>query len=375
MRLTKSALAVRLTGLSLPDGWRARLDQHKVERHREKLRRGVVPPPIRLTPAREVVYGFHRIAAAMDESAESIRADIVEYASKAEQEADMLGENLDRLVFTKAEERALLARLVRLEVEMATAKVDAEEDAGEVFPQSADQPQTKGKEANKGGRPKSAERQAIKKVAKQRKRSEDTVERAVREAEAPRDEAPPPPEPVIIPPCLDWFDLPPDGDVEGAARKVQAQVDEADKKLRELRRLLTGLRELGLPNSACDDNEAAYEKLAHLIRRSRPKTACHGCKGGPTRANCFDCSGTGYATTDKAESSVHSELKKRGVEAMVRDRAGGFRPVAGPSLAQSPRTGLGGKKLRLEDPEGNPIVPPDEEPPLPEFSEPADENF
>jgi hypothetical protein len=331
VKLLKS-LSVRIASLNLPGKWRAKLDEENVEGLTAELQAGRLLPPIRIDSGRHVIQGFHRLAAHMATGAKQIRADIVQYDSDEEREVDVLAENLRRRQLPTEEYRAGLRRMVEL-FESTPADRAAIEDqldaqmGGEPtsrdevgFSSPDDQPPPERKEPNKGGRPTVPRRQAIKKTAALTGASESTVERAV------KDEEPEPPVPTEIPACLDWFDLEPDRDVDGQARKVQVQVDEADKQLRSVRRLLTGLRELGLQNAVCDQLEANYDTLAHGVRRSRPKSACLYCKGR-VRKDCYACGGLGWFTHHQYDGDLPGELRLRGDEAVVADGAGGYRLV------------------------------------------------
>lgn len=349
--------------LRTPEGWREQLIADNLEGLRLELQAGRKLPPIQVVETEdgrhEVVKGFHRLAAHLDEGIEDIRADVVEYASPEERDIDVLAENLRRRHLPPAERAAGLQRLVaRFEASPADSayileQLDAEqgqgvlEAAAEGF-SSDDQQPPKAPKVDKGGRPKSPKRQAIKKAAKVTGLSEATVERAVSPPKPQADEDPTTaPAPVAY--YLDWFDTPPIGAVDAKARRVQVQVEDIDKDLRAARKKITGLRELGHPNALCDAIEAAYTTLAHLVRRSRPSTVCHACKGQPG-ANCFDCQGSQYSTIHQAEGDVPKELLERGDRAMVRNGRGGFR-----ALAAEPEAKEEGEAD--ETPDGDPSMP------------------
>jgi ParB-like chromosome segregation protein Spo0J len=362
--------------LRTAEGWTDQLNADNLEGLRLELRAGRKLPPIQVveTPdGFEVVKGFHRLAAHIAESLDDIRADVVEYDSADEREVDVLAENLRRRQLPIEEYRAGLRRLVSLyevspeDRSAVEDQLDAElggpsEDAERNSSARADQLPT----AAKPGRPASSRRKAIKRAAATTGASEDTVERALK----PKDDEPEAPEPTDIPPALDWYDIEPDRDVDGQARKVQAQVDEIDKGLRAVKRLLTGLRELGHPNAICDQLEGFYAALAHEARRQEPKASCYACKGLKVlRSRCFDCQGTGYATKAMIDGDVPAELKERGGAAMVRDGRGGFRGLPNAS-ATTPVDANGNRVLTAEEagdkfrgaesdetPEGDPSTP------------------
>ncbi|HUO65113.1 MAG TPA: ParB N-terminal domain-containing protein, partial [Terriglobales bacterium] len=335
------------------------LDAKNVAELVRLLEAGKVLPPIRITEGREVVFGLHRVAAALKLKHKRIRVDIVEYESRDEREEDEITENLKRLVLTKEDERGALARLVELRAKRLKANsVRAPHRADN--PQSAENLRGATKKKTK---PPSTKRRAIREVAAETGKSEDTVERAVNAQTEQQQEAETPPA-LPPPPCLDWFDVEPVGDVDAAARRVQALIDDVDSKLRAISRVLSGARETGLPNALAQQLEAEYDRFAHAVRAARPKAACASCKGR-ARAECMSCSGTGWATKAAADGDLPKELRARGAEAQVRNGRGGFRPLIGgePPKVQAPE-----RRIRIVDEADQETSawepPPDEEEPI-----------
>ena len=369
MKLTKISADIKLSSLILPGSWRKKLDADNLAALRKSLDEGAQFQPVRITTARHVVYGFHRIAATMDAGKKTIRADVAEYDTAAEQEKDGITENLQRLVLTKDEERRALARLVELrtgEIEVVAAGKTAQpaetaDTHGVDNPQPAENLPTAAKAKTK---PQSPRRQAIKRVAKETGRSEDTVERAMKEA-APAPPSEPPP------PCVRTFGVPLPASVDGRARRVQATIDEADKHLRALAKLVNGLVEGGAPEKYAQAARNALADAADRIRGLRPESACPWCKGFANVAACYFCQGAGYADAERMKKDIPRELLLEGVDAMVADGLGKFRKVAGGAPAPAPKRGLGGRALTVEihdDETGEvrELHPDDEEPPTPE---------
>jgi ParB-like chromosome segregation protein Spo0J len=363
VKLLKS-LSVRISSLNLPSA-RAKLDLENVEGLTAELQAGRLLPPIRIDSGRYVIQGFHRLAAHQAVGAKEIRADIVEYDSPEEREVDVLAENLRRRQLPHEEYRAGLRRMVelfeatpsdrqaiedQLDAEMGGGPGDVE--ASRNF--SSPDDQLPAEPAKQPGRPSSPKRAAIKKTAALTGASESTVERAVKPKakERGKDDVAMEEDDDGNAIYLDWFDTPPVGDVDVRARRVQVQIEDVDKDLRAARKKITGLRDLGHPNALCDAIEEAYTTLAHLVRRSRPQTACHACKG-QSGANCFDCQGTGYATIAQAEGDVPKELLERGDRAMVRNGRGGFRSL----VADKPEPYKPISPSEAETPPGDPSTP------------------
>lgn len=354
MRLIK-ALTVRIASLNLPGKWRKDLDNENAKALYAELHAGRILPPIRIDRGRHVVQGFHRLAAAMEVGHKTIRADIVEYDSDQEREADQLAENLHRRVPDSEARRRGLARLVEIFAAEAGESSGIADGVARNFSAPAEEVPPKAKR----GRPPEPKRQAIKKAAKLTGHSEDTVERAVKAQE--RDEEPAPLEPAPPPPpCIRSFGLPLPPSIDHRARQVQAAIDEIDKHLRAIAKIANGLEETGL--SGHDAQKLAkdeYERFAFAARGYRPEALCPWCKGlaitPQWKSPCNGCNGTGFATAAKLRANVPEELLREGAEAMVAER-GRMRPLRGePS---SPRRGLGGRELQITDPDGTPIEVP-----------------
>ena len=222
-------------------------------------------------------------------------------------------------------------------------------------------------------------------MAKDTGRSESTVERAVAAAERADEPAAPPPQ--SPPPCIRTFGLAVPSAVDGRARRVQATIDEADKHLRALAKLVNGLVEGGAPEKYTQAARSALADAADRIRGMRPESSCPWCKGFANVADCYFCQGAGYADAERMKKDVPRELLLDYPEAVVADGLGKFRKVMSSTArsdgamavalepaggeAPAPKRGLGGRALTVEihdDETGEvrEIHPDDEEPPTPE---------
>jgi hypothetical protein len=404
MRFLERSLLVDIATIKFPPDWRRGvegegMDLANILGMARDLNKGLAQGNIRLEADRTLSQGAHRIAAHLlapsigpvgrmsdadalaliEEWVETgetpepprweIYADVVEYTGSAEGQSDRLIENLRRRHLSDDEKRAGYRKLVALyEAEAAEELEEGDRDCvadqlqvehenfeahAQQLPAAAEPAPEAEPAKAKPGRPKDPKRQAIKKAAKATGRNETTVARALKDPpKKEQADEDPTTAPAEVAACLDWFDVEPNRDVDGQARKVAAQVWEVDMGLKALKRQLTGLRELGHPNALCDSIEEAYTTLAHLVRRSKPVSACHACKGGPTRKDCFDCLGTGYASKAQAEGDVPPELLQRGDLAMVRDGRGGFR-----SLVAVPEVRADGAVRADLTPESDPEPP------------------
>lgn len=352
MKILKAAADVRISGLILPGGWEKKLDQGRVNEHAESLRQGRLLPPARANKARKLNYGFHRLAAALKLGRKTLFCEIVAYDSPEEERIDALCENLRRVNPTGRERTTAITELA----ELVKRRLAGAADEPEIEEKSAENEENDDADRNHSG---SGSRQTPTEteVNSETARLANTSQTAVARARAAAKE---PPEPEAVPeapppPCLDWFDLEPIADVETAARKVQAIVDEADGKLKGIARLLTALEEAGLENAECQSLRRLYDDMAYEIRRARPKSACCWCKGRD-RAPCVACAGSGYLLEKDVDSvDIPAELKLRGEKAVVANGRGGFRPL-GKSKAE--------KKLeiRVIDPATGEDRPAPEEP-------------
>jgi ParB-like chromosome segregation protein Spo0J len=342
--------------LLTPKGWRELLNADNLEGLRLELRAGRKLPPIQVVEAgagrHEVVKGFHRLAAHLDEGLDEIRADVVEYDSEDEREVDVLAENLRRRQLPIDEYRAGLRRLVALyevspeDRSALEDQLDAElggpsEDAERNSSARADQLPT----AAKPGRPASTKRKAIKKAAATAGASEDTVERALK----PKDDEPAakaPPAPAV--PSIRAFGLDVPAAVDAKARRVQAQVDEADKLLRALAKVVNGMEDAGVPGKFAQVAVNALKLAGDAIRGLRPSALCPWCKGFADVADCYFCSAGGYADAERMKRDIPEDLLLEGDAAMVANGTGRFRKVKADALPKAPKRGLGGRSLKVE---------------------------
>lgn len=214
------------------------------------------------------------------------------------------------------------------------------------------------------GRPKSVATAAREKVA----RELGTTPEAIRSAEkrAAEDEAGDPTESIEqaaeLAPPVDTWDVPVDHLAQEFAqvRIAQAAIDETDRHLRAAQRALSALRpehsDLGSVTSA------VYSRIYHQlhqvadeVRRSRPDVLCVYCKGlAHRRGTCGGCLNLGYMSKDGLEY-VAPELLKRGDEAVVVNGRGGFETLA-QARTPKPKAEAKGKKLKIEDEEGNDLA-------------------
>jgi hypothetical protein len=336
--MSAQVLWVLLAAIDRADGWDSDLDMARVAEMSADIserRQTITPIGVKaLGDGRyRLSYGRHRLKAHEQAGAQEILCLVLEHESADEERAQVLAEALHRCTYAGQERRKLLAEYVQVTARLPERAIIGH--AGHKLPTALQEA--------KRGRPASPELAAKKEAAAGIGVSQRTRRRAEQEAKAPPKLSAPEAEseptaepeahaPVEIPPALDWFDLEPDPDVDGQARKIQAQVAEMDKGLRALRKLITGARELGLPNALAQQVEADYDKLAHGIRRLKPKCACHYCKGGD-RTHCYACSGVGWATVAQAEGDIPAQLRTRGKDAMVANGRGGYRPAVSKARA------------------------------------------
>jgi hypothetical protein len=282
-------------------GRRQELEEANVAAILAGLLDGQDTPPIAIDQEGRVLWGFHRLEAHARAGRETIRCDVMAFASPEAQEAAVISENLRRRHLDKAERDRLLARYVELIGKRAEVSVQSEPK-----PQAA---------SEKGGRPKDPERENIRAAAKETGYSESTVRRAVAEQEEPEPvepEAPAEPEPV-----LRSFGVPIPPGIAARAKCAQELIAKADGALRQLAGYLNNLEGL-IPASVHQRLEQERSVLAFDVRGARPEWLCVFCKARPDiLEKCPTCRGDGvtYAVSTKGDFSP--ELLGEGDAAMV----------------------------------------------------------
>lgn len=374
------------SSLTYKAGWKKNLDIANVVALCGELQAGRVLPPARIDKEGKLIQGHHRAAAHFmvknlekhvagpygdpkaDESRMDIvkrwanggnfalvetpmRCDVVDYADPDEAEIDQISENIRRRQPSDEERDAGLVRLVAINEKRIAAemKAEAERKTAEAKALAGKKGDGKpaAKPAGKKGRPKTAKSKAVAAAAKQAGVSKDTVDRALERIEG-SDKTP-----ADAGPALDWFDLQPIADVDGAARKVKACIAETETKMIMVARLVRAAAEAGLPKSLIEGIDRDVKALGNSLSNATPTHACPSCKG-LHRKTCPACGGVGYATKGQMAADVPTELLRRaGAEGgpMVRDGRGGFKPLFGDKPAPAKK----GKKntVTVKDSDGN----------------------
>jgi hypothetical protein len=314
MKLLRTA-ELRMAAINRPGGWANDLDHGVVGALVEQLAGGVTLPPIKVRHDGWLVAGRHRLAAHERLKLETIRADVVQYDSPEEAEADGLCENLRRRNLTVEERDRQLARLAQLyrTVGMAVAS-----QGGMAQRESqSDSPTAAAKHGM-------TRRGAIERVAKDANVSPSTVARAVAKQEtAPAIRQPePPPEP-----CVRCWGLEVPAEVLADAEAAQVIIDEADLRLRRLQATLGKLTALGhFPGGKGKELRKAAHDLARLVRQARPAAFCAWCAG--TGGGCKTCKDS-LLMLEGQMTGIPDELQREGEDKMVCAGPGKFVPLEG----------------------------------------------
>jgi hypothetical protein len=107
-------IQLNLTSIKRPGGWANELDHGVVGGLVQQISAGVPLPPIKVAQNFTLVAGRHRLAAHDRLKRQSIRADVIEYTTVEEAEADAICENLRRRQITGEERDRQLSRLVEI---------------------------------------------------------------------------------------------------------------------------------------------------------------------------------------------------------------------------------------------------------------------
>jgi hypothetical protein len=285
-----------LAELQLPSGWKSRLKPENVNAIAEGLRAGQVTPPIAVDGGRNVLWGFHRIAAHIKAGINELRADVLVFDDEREQEAAVISENLRRLHLPAAEISALTKRLVDLAENSAN---DADRDFGDTVPEPI------GPTAH---RPKTSRGEARAKVAKDLGEKPETIKKRdqrAQKAQQPKDE---PASPVD----LHGLSLPAGhlsiiDTVAQALRDIDAATQTILARITRLANELAGTGEdkrLNLQELRWHVAEAGKH-----VRARVPADLCPYCKGVTRELrNCAACQGSGYVTRDQL-GDVPEELR------------------------------------------------------------------
>lgn len=113
MKLLKT-IDLKLTSIKRPGDWMKDMDHGVVAKLVEQKKAGVNLPPITVAQDMTLVKGRKRLRAHDLLGLKTIRADVVEYTTREEAEADGYRENLDRGVPATEERDRILARLVEI---------------------------------------------------------------------------------------------------------------------------------------------------------------------------------------------------------------------------------------------------------------------
>lgn len=346
MSALKKTIVVKLTSLVLRGDHKRGLDQEVIAGIADSLERGEETPPVGMDRSKRLLWGRHRYEAHKKAGRKSIRADVFAFETPEAERAAVIAENLRRKHLTRDERDELIAEYLVLVGVKAPAT--APSGLGHLS-----QSETRHAPAAKENRERKAK---IKEAAKIGGVSTKTVER-IAKREAAKDEGPAAPEhSEPPPPCIRAFGLEVPPAVDHRARQVQAAIDEIDKHLRAIAKIANGLEETGLSgHDAQKLSKDEYERFAFAARGCRPEALCPWCKGmawGRGPSPCNGCHGTGFATVAKMRANVPEELLREGEAAMVAER-GRMRKLREPS--RSPKKGLGGRQLTIEDETGKPI--------------------
>lgn len=317
-----------ISGLDLSGG--GPLDEANVAAIRAGLLDGQETPPIAVDEGGQVLWGFHRVEAHKRAGRESIRCDVMAFASPEAQEAAVISENLRRRHLDKAERDRLLARyvgLIQKRIESQSA----------IDPQVADQTA-----ARKPGRQGSPRRQAIKEAAAHLPHSEDTVERAVKAQQEAADPEPTEPSEPEPPPVLRSFGVPIPPGIAAKAKCAQELIDKADGHLRALSALIGKLDGL-VPGSVYQRLEQQRSALAFALRGARPEWICIWCKDREDLiAGCKTCNQPqamqGMTLASSIDGDHPKELLREGPEAMV---------MVGKNMAPYAKPAKPGKKVKI----------------------------
>lgn len=210
-------------------------------------------------------------------------------------------------------------------------------------------------EAPKPGRPKSARAKAREELAEREGVTPDAIRMQERRREEPEAESAQ--EPEALPPCIRDFGVTVPPTVNARAQRVQAVVDEMDTHLRALSALVGGLEASGAVARDVQKAKDAHQRYAYDIRGLRPQALCPRCAGVVGVENCPMCFAAGFVSAEKMRGDIPANLLEEGAKKQVADK-GGYRLLSGESVA-APRTGLGGRRLRVEGPSGEALeVPP-----------------
>lgn len=359
MSALKKTVTLKLSSVRVPGGALKGLDQGVVDGIAAGYERGEETPPVAIRPDKTLLWGRHRFAAHKKAGRKEIRADVMAFATPDAEEAAVIAENLQRKHLSRDERDDLIARYLRLVG--VTAQPSATTELTQPQLGQMSQSESRHEPAAKVHRERKAK---VKEAAKLGGVSTKTVERIAAREEVKLEPPAPPVEPAPPPPCVESFGLQVPASVDGRARRVQAAVDEADKHLRALARIVNALEESGVPAKHAQKARLVMEDAAALIRGVRAEALCPYCKGVVKVADCYFCQGAGFADAERMRKSIPDELLRTGAEAQVADGTGKFRLLTAPSTPPAPAEIRG--RIRLVDENDKPIEVPDEDPPADE---------
>lgn len=338
---------VRLDKLQMPGDLRRRMETVNVAELEEGLKKWgkyIHDPLIRERDMR-IICGRDRLAGAKKAGRDKLEVKLVDCTDEEAEELELV-ENLHRRHDPDEETEMRQAYLALMERKAAAAGDDKEpRGAGR---RETPRGQARAALAEKLGVSKNAIEAQDRRVAAKKEAPKEPGPSWGEEEEEPEGELPPPVELLGTEPEADWL--------VGVA-EVQALLDQADQKMREVQAALTKLQKvaMALPEARWQRLFRAAHALAHELRASRPVSVCPYCKLVPSlRGVCTACGLQGYIV-DEQTAGIPAELLNVGARLVA--QRGRFIPmdtVKEKAAAWEAARG-GAKKMKLLDAEGKPI--------------------